>query len=182
MAEIDRAILDDERTAAGNLKVVRPKPQRSRALLGEDVRAEVELASPQEIVVVAVRDDSEILARRADRRIPREDIIRYLRESDVFVMISKAEIFGLVYLEAMALGVIPIGSKNEGIDGIIRDGENGFLCEAGNVEELIGLLDKIKNMESEQLSEISKEAKATAQRYSDKGVAEKYIKALTFKE
>ena len=115
-------------------------------------------------------------------RIPREDIIRYLRESDVFVMISKAEIFGLVYLEAMALGVIPIGSKDEGIDGIIRDGKNGFLCEAGNVEELIGLLDKIKKMESKQLSEMSKEAKVTAQRYSDKGVAEKYIKALAVKE
>ena len=115
-------------------------------------------------------------------RIPREDIIRYLRESDVFVMISKAEIFGLVYLEAMALGVIPIGSRNEGIDGIIQDGENGFLCEAGNIEELTGILEKIKNMEPEQLSEMSKKAKATSKRYSDEGVAEKYIKALVDKE
>lgn len=111
-------------------------------------------------------------------RIPCEDIIRYLRESDVFVMISKAEIFGLVYLEAMALGAIPIGSRDEGIDGIIRDGENGFLCEAGNVEELIVILDNIKSMEPAQLSEMSKEAKETAQKYSDKGVAENYIKAL----
>lgn len=111
-------------------------------------------------------------------RIPREDIIRYLKESDVFVMISKAEIFGLVYLEAMALGIIPIGSRNEGIDGIIQDGENGFLCSAGNVEELAEILDKIKNMKPEQLTDMSKDAKATAQKYSDEGVAEKYIKAL----
>lgn len=115
-------------------------------------------------------------------RIPRVDIIRYLRDSDVFVMISKAEIFGLVYLEAMALGIIPVGSRNEGIDGIIQDGENGYLCEAGNVEELTGILDKIKNMVPEQLTEMSMEAKATAQRYSDEGVAEKYIKALAVKE
>ena len=68
------------------------------------------------------------------------------------------------------------------IDGIIQDGENGFLCEAGNVEELLGILGKIKNKEQEKRSEMSKEAKATAQRYSDEGCAEKYIKALDVKK
>ena len=111
-------------------------------------------------------------------RIPREDIIQYLKQADVFVMISKAEIFGLVYLEAMALGVIPVGSRNEGIDGIIRDGNNGFLCEAGNVEELTEVITTIKNMPTEQLTELSMKARATAIDYSDKGVAEQYIKVL----
>ena len=32
--------------------------------------------------------------------------------ADVFVMISKSEIFGLLYLEAMALGIIPVGLRN----------------------------------------------------------------------
>ena len=45
-------------------------------------------------------------------RIPREEIIQHLKKADVFVMISRGEIFGLVYLEAMALGLIPVGSKN----------------------------------------------------------------------
>jgi len=111
-------------------------------------------------------------------RIPREDIVEYLKQADVFVMISKGEIFGLVYLEAMALGVIPIGSKNEGIDGIIVDGDNGFLCEAGNVEELTRIINMIKNMPLEQISSLSNKATATAQEFSDKGVAEKYLNAL----
>lgn len=34
--------------------------------------------------------------------MPREDVVKKLDESDVFVMISKNETFGLVYLEAMA--------------------------------------------------------------------------------
>ena len=112
-------------------------------------------------------------------RIPREEIISYLKEADVFIMISKPEAFGLVYLEAMALGVIPIGSRNEGIDGIIRDGENGFLCEAGNVDELAGILETIKQMPTEKLSEMSRKAHATAVDFSDKRVAEKYIEALS---
>lgn len=112
-------------------------------------------------------------------RIPREEIIEYLKQADVFIMISRDEIFGLVYLEAMALGVIPVGSKKEGIDGIIRNGKNGFLCESGNVDELTNVLNKIKSMPIEQIEEISRCAKKTAIEYSDKGVAEKYLNTLS---
>lgn len=111
-------------------------------------------------------------------RIPREQILQYLKQSDVFVMISKAEIFGLVYLEAMALGVIPIGSKNEGIDGVINDGENGFLCSAGNVDGLADVLKRIKEMPTEELERVSKKAKQTAFEYSDEGVAKNYLNQL----
>lgn len=111
-------------------------------------------------------------------RLTREETIKHLKQADVFVMISKDEIFGLVYLEAMALGLIPVGSRNEGIDGIICDGDNGFLCEAGNVEELKCVLKHIKNMSLKQLSTILKNAKDTAMEYSDYCVAEKYIENL----
>lgn len=112
-------------------------------------------------------------------RIPREEIVEYLKQADAFIMISKGEIFGLVYLEAMALGVITIGSKNEGIDGVIRNGENGFLCEAGNVDELTNVLKRIKSMSIEQIEKISRCAKETANGYSDRGVAEIYLNALS---
>lgn len=111
-------------------------------------------------------------------RIPREEVIKYLKEADVFVMISKGEIFGLVYLEAMALGLVPIGSKKEGIDGIIHDGENGFLCEAGNVDELTSVLRRIKDLTTEQLEMLSQQAKKTANVYSDANVAKSYIDYL----
>ena len=45
---------------------------------------------------------------------------------NVWIMISKNETFGLVYLEAMARGCITIGSRNQGIDGVINHGVNGF--------------------------------------------------------
>lgn len=111
-------------------------------------------------------------------RIPREEIIEHLLQADVFIMISRSEIFGLVYLEAMALGLIPIGSKNEGIDGVIQHGQNGFLCEAGNLEELCTILQKIKTMPSEQIQQLSLNAQNTAIDYSDEGVAKKYLESL----
>lgn len=110
--------------------------------------------------------------------IPRDEIIGFLKQTDVFVMISKGEIFGLVYLEAMALGCITIASRNEGIDGIIEDGVNGFLCDAGDANELVSIVDKIRKMQPEELTEMSNKAKKTAQEYSDVNVAIKYINEL----
>ena len=111
-------------------------------------------------------------------RIPREEVIQYLKQSDVFVLISKGEIFGLVYLEAMALGCITIAARHEGIDGIIEDGVNGFLCEAGNAEELAAIISKIRQMSPEALKEMSLKAKQTANEYTDVKVAQRYINEL----
>jgi N-acetyl-alpha-D-glucosaminyl L-malate synthase BshA len=56
--------------------------------------------------------------------------------SDVKLLLSEKESFGLVLLEAMACGVPCIGTTIGGIPEVIEDGETGFLCELGNVEEV----------------------------------------------
>lgn len=111
-------------------------------------------------------------------RIARDEVMNHLKKSQVFVMISEGEIFGLVYLEAMAFGLIPIGSRNEGIDGIIKDGENGFLCEAGNEKELEEIIKKIQAMSQEELEQMSARAKQTAFEFSDSGVAKRYLESI----
>lgn len=110
--------------------------------------------------------------------MPRDKVVEKLEDSDVFVMISKNETFGLVYLEAMARGCITIASKREGFDGIIENGKNGFLCEAGNVDELTQIIMKIRNMRHEELNMISKNAIETAEKLTDKNVAVNYIKSV----
>ena len=110
--------------------------------------------------------------------LDRDNIISILDNSDVFVMISKSEVFGLVYLEAMARGCITIASKDEGFDGIIIDGYNGFLCESGNVNELSNVLNKIKGMNSSDLSFISNNAINTAKNMTDKISSINYINNL----
>ncbi len=104
-------------------------------------------------------------------QIPCKDVIEYLKWSDVFVMISKGEIFGLVYREAMALGCITITARHEGIDGVIEDGVNGFLCEAGNAVELATTINRIRQMSPEALARMSMKAKQTSVMYSDVNVA-----------
>lgn len=111
-------------------------------------------------------------------RIQREEIFRHLDESDVFIMISKIETFGLVYLEAMARGCIVIASTNEGMDGIIEHGKNGFLCTAGDEKELQLIIEQIKNMSPSQLESLSVESINTARLYTDSNVARDYIMAI----
>jgi len=111
-------------------------------------------------------------------RLKRDEVTKELYKADVFVMLSTDETFGLVYLEAMARGCIVIASKDEGMDGIINHGVNGFLCEAGDSDELATIITSLNNMTSNQLEEISKQALTTAANMTDKKMAEAYIKTI----
>lgn len=99
-----------------------------------------------------------------------------MHQADVFCMISHDETFGLVYIEAMAAGCITIASREDGFDGIIKDGDNGFLCEAGNVEELTSIINKISNLDRSDLKRISENAIKTANEMTDSKVSASYIK------
>ncbi|MCA1063162.1 N-acetyl-alpha-D-glucosaminyl L-malate synthase BshA [Rossellomorea sp. AcN35-11] len=72
--------------------------------------------------------------------------------SDIKLLLSEKESFGLVALEAMACGVPSIGTNVGGIPEVIKNGYNGFICEIGNVaqvaEKSLELL-KDKNLHKE---------------------------------
>lgn len=110
--------------------------------------------------------------------VPREQVSQILQETDVFVMISKDEAFGLVYLEAMGAGCLTIASRNEGMDGIINDNENGFLCKAGDENELASILKKILDMNAFERKKISDNAVNTAKENTDDLAAQRYIKNI----
>lgn len=54
--------------------------------------------------------------------------------SDLMLLLSEKESFGLVALEGMACGVPCIGTNVGGIPEVIKDGESGFICELGDIE------------------------------------------------
>lgn len=111
-------------------------------------------------------------------QIDRDVIIKFYDRNECFIMISRKEAFGLVYLEAMARGCICVGTKGQGIDGVIIDGDNGFLCKGGDIDELVSVIKKINSMTSLQKQIISKKARQTAEELSDYNVAKNYIETV----
>ncbi|WP_339146480.1 MULTISPECIES: N-acetyl-alpha-D-glucosaminyl L-malate synthase BshA [unclassified Sutcliffiella] len=56
--------------------------------------------------------------------------------SDLMLLLSEKESFGLVLLEAMACGVPSVGTKIGGIPEVIDNGKTGYLSDVGDVEDI----------------------------------------------
>ncbi|QNG61462.1 N-acetyl-alpha-D-glucosaminyl L-malate synthase BshA [Bacillus sp. PAMC26568] len=56
--------------------------------------------------------------------------------SDLKLLLSEKESFGLVLLEAMACGVPCVATNIGGIPEVIKDGVSGYLCDVGDIEEI----------------------------------------------
>jgi glycosyltransferase involved in cell wall biosynthesis len=110
--------------------------------------------------------------------LERDAVIRELREADVFILPSHHETFGLVYLEAMASGCLTIGSLHEGIDGIIRDGENGFLCDAANEASIRDTLFRAVTLPEEEYRRMVRNSLCTVQDFSSDRQARAYMDNL----
>lgn len=60
-------------------------------------------------------------------RPDRDALVRLYQEASIFALPSDEEGFGVVLLEAMACGVPVVSTRSGGPDGIITDGDDGYL-------------------------------------------------------
>lgn len=76
--------------------------------------------------------------------LPREQLFDYYRMSDVFLMPTREDIWGLVVNEAMAKG-LPVISSDRCTAGneLIRNGENGFIYPVEDTAKLRELMRKL---------------------------------------
>jgi L-malate glycosyltransferase len=65
-----------------------------------------------------------------------ENVAELFSISDLKLLLSAKESFGLVLLEAMACGVPVIGSNVGGIPEVIAEGVTGYICELGDIKTI----------------------------------------------
>ena len=65
-----------------------------------------------------------------------DNIEKILSISDVFLMPSETESFGLAALEAMACGVPVVSTNTGGLPEVNKHGYSGFTAKLGNIEEM----------------------------------------------
>jgi len=67
------------------------------------------------------------------------DLAECYASADVFVFPSTTETFGMVTLEAMASGIVPVCANAGGAAGILIHGETGFLAQPRDAEDFARL-------------------------------------------
>ncbi len=110
-------------------------------------------------------------------KISRDCVFEYLAKSDIFILLSDNETFGLVYLEAMLTDNIVIAKKNDGIDGILLNNQNAFLIDADS-NELAKCINKILLMKDTDIERIRQNATDTIKQLNLSSAAESYIRNI----
>lgn len=64
------------------------------------------------------------------------ELVSLFQESDVFVLPTRAEAYGIVAIEAGASGLPIIMTDIGGVRDIVQENKNGYLIEVGNVQQL----------------------------------------------
>ena len=107
------------------------------------ILAEVRKSVPAHLLMAGdgpERSPAEHLARelKVERHISflgkQSHVERLIPLAHVLLMPSQLESFGLVALEAMACGVVPVATRVGGVPELITDGEDGFLEVPGDIE------------------------------------------------
>ena len=92
-----------------------------------------------------------------------------MADSDAFVLSSQYETFGVVVIEALALGLPVIATRCGGPESIVRD-EDGLLIP---IEDISSLAIAMKTIYDNRLKYNAEEIRtACSDRYSEKSVAE----------
>ena len=76
-------------------------------------------------------------------RVMPPDLYELYKIGDVFVTASEIVTQGIVLIEAAATGLPLIAVDRGAVSEVCRDGENGYLCEPGNIDEMSSAMVKI---------------------------------------
>ena len=98
--------------------------------------------------------------------LPHTKVLEEMKKADIFALPSINETFGMVYLEAMASGCITVCRKDDGVSGIIKNGENGYFWEDGIIEKIIN---------SENQNKILENSYQTLKNYTSLGACKNYL-------
>ncbi len=102
-----------------------------------------------------------------------DNVEQIMSESDLYVHGAWYEPFGIVFIEAMSVGLPIVAINGRGNTDIIENGTNGYIVERGNAKLFAEHIIRIKNNNSEYL-ELSSSAYEGSRKYDIKRVGSSY--------
>lgn len=83
-------------------------------------------------------------------RVSEEELRAAYAQADVFVIASIAELQSIATMEAMASGLPVVAANAVALPHLVHDGENGYLFEPGNVDDLVEKLRRVLTASPEE--------------------------------
>ncbi|MHC1755223.1 MAG: glycosyltransferase [Methanosarcina sp.] len=102
---------------------------------------------------------------------------QYLQNSDIYVLSSLHEGFGIVLQEAMQVGLPIISTNNGGQVDFIKEGKNGYLVRFGDVEALASMINKFEQDDQLKVN-FSEYNKGEVKKFEDKRICKEYLGRL----
>ena len=106
----------------------------------------------------------------------RQNIFREMEKSDCFILLSKAETFGMAYVEAMATGLPVIATRCGGPEEFVNE-QNGILVPINNSEAVVKAMIKMRDSaikyDSRKISEY------VIQKYSNNSIVTQLVEVYT---
>ena len=103
-------------------------------------------------------------------RPERAALVSLYQHASVFALPSDEEGFGMVVIEAMACGIPVVSTRSGGPDGIISDGQDGFLVGLDDTENMAARLTQLLR-DATLNREMGRQARRTIERRYDERVA-----------
>ena len=119
---------------------------------------------------LGVREDLRVLGKMMD-------LEKVYQASDLFFLPSLAESFGLSALEAQACGVPVIGYLAGGLPEVVKNGETGILCPAGQDICLGGVAAELLT-DSRRYGEMRRASRENAESFSVGRILKRYESSL----
>lgn len=105
----------------------------------------------------------------------KSNIADYLGVSDIFLLPSELESFGLAALEAQACELPVVATRIGGIPEVVNDGESGFLSDIGDVEKMAADTLRLLQDDDMRASFGRRGREISVQRYSTDVIIPQYI-------
>ena len=116
---------------------------------------------------------------RIESVLSQDELANRYRQSEIAVLVSEREGFGLTLLEAMLCGCAGVGARSGGITDIIcDDGRDGILVEPGSVDAIYNALKKLLT-DSEYLQKMRTSCSDCARsRFSGESISQRFRDVL----
>ncbi|MBQ8164555.1 MAG: glycosyltransferase family 4 protein [Clostridia bacterium] len=107
------------------------------------------------------------------------ELVKYYRASDIFVLPTRTDVWGLVINEAMSCG-LPVITTDRCVAGVslVNNGVNGFIIPIDDAEELALKIKDLLRKSDEELSKAGKASIETIKDYTFEKMAEKHMEML----